>query len=642
MSDQAVASLSGGLAWARRQRRTGRIIREAVDRVVASESHDAADAVIAEAMGRLRRSPSNSDAMAAMAGVGLLARRPKEPADEPGDRGTLSALVEHATDAILIVDDADRIRYASSSARALFGTAMLAGRGFLDFVAPGERDVVESLMHAVRHGDAGRNGSVHADLTMTSTDGRVSRNELICRDLRSDSSIGGLVITLHDVTGQRRLERELTRSVFRDGLTGLPNQASFRDALNRVMAAGAGPAAVVVLDLNRFRAVNEGLGRATGDRVLTAIAGRLRRVAGDNTLTARLGGDEFAILVDHIDGMDAVDELAGRLRASFAEPVLAGADAVSCSASMGVATTVEARTDHEILRNADLALDAAKAAGPGSWRRYEPSMVEAVRYRTDLRAALGRALTDGSIIVEYQPILSLGATRTVGFEALVRWRHPTRGVLLPAEFIDIAEESDLIHAVGTHVLSAAIATAVGWPYREHQRPPYVSVNVSVRQFRVHRFADTVRGLLDRHHLPPQRLVLEITESLLLRDDDQVWEELTRLRSWGVRIAIDDFGTGYSALGYLRQVPLDIVKLDRLFISTMATSERQRALVAGIVSLVDALGLEVVAEGIETAEQRDICAGIGCPYGQGYLFARSLPASDVTAWLEREIGRSRDA
>jgi diguanylate cyclase (GGDEF)-like protein/PAS domain S-box-containing protein len=574
--------------------------------------------------------------------LALLARHRTGPADEPGERGTVGALVEHATDAILIVDDADRIRYASSSARALFGTAMLAGRGFLDFVESSEREVAESLLHAVRHADAGRADSVHADLTMTSTDGRVSRNELICRDLRSNPSIGGLVMTLRDVTGQRRLEHELTRSVFRDGLTGLPNQASFRGALNRVLAADAGPAAVVVLDLNRFRAVNESLGRAIGDRVLTAIARRLQRVAGDNTLTARLGGDEFVILVDHIDGTDAVDDLAGRVRASFAQPVLAGADAVSCSASMGVATTVEARTDHEILRNADLALDAAKAAGPGSWRRYEPSMVEAVRYRTELRSALGRALTDGSLFVEYQPILSLDTPRTAGFEALVRWRHPTRGVLLPAEFIDIAEESDLIHAVGTHVLSAAIATAIGWPYGENQRPPYVSVNVSVRQFRVPGFADTVRLLLDRRHLSPNRLVLEIIESLLLRDDDQVWEELSRLRGWGVRIAIDDFGTGYSALGYLRQVPLDIVKLDRLFISTMATSDRQRSLVAGTVGLVNALGLDVVAEGIETPEQRDICAGIGCSYGQGYLFAGSLAPAGATAWLEREIGRSTDA
>jgi diguanylate cyclase (GGDEF)-like protein/PAS domain S-box-containing protein len=551
-------------------------------------------------------------------------------------------LVEHTTDAIIILDDADRIRYASSSARALFGTAMLDGRRFLDFVEASERGVIESLLHAVRHAGAGHTGSVHADLTMTSTDGRVSRDELICRDRRSDPSIGGLVITLRDVTGQRRLEHELTRSVFRDGLTGLPNQASFRDALSRVMAADAAPAAVVVLDVDRFRAVNEGLGRATGDRVLTAIAHRLQKVAGSNTLTARLGGDEFAILVDHVEDIDAVDELAARVRASFAQPVLAGADSVSCTASMGVATTVGARTDHEILRNADLALDAAKAAGPDSWRRYESSMVEAVRYRTELRSALGRALTDGSLIVEYQPILSLRTSRTAGFEALVRWRHPTRGLLLPAEFIDIAEESDLIHAVGAHVLSTAIAAAVGWPNRENQPPPYVSVNVSVRQFRVHRFADTVRGLLDRHHLPPRRLVLEITESLLLRDDDQVWEELSRLRGWGVRIAIDDFGTGYSALGYLRQVPLDMVKLDRLFISTMATSDRQRALVAGIVGLVNALGLEVVAEGIETPEQRIICEGIGCPYGQGYLFARSLPASGATAWLEREFGRSRHA
>ena len=211
---------------------------------------------------------------------------------------------------------------------------------------------------------------------------------------------------------------------------------------------------------------------------------------------------------------------------------------------------------------------------------------------------------------------------------------------LPAEFIDIAEESDLIHAVGTRVLSTAIATATAWPHRQTGHPPYVSVNVSARQFRLHRFADTVRALLDRHQLPPHRLVLEITESLLLRDQDRVWEELSRLRGWGVRIAIDDFGTGYSALGYLRQVPLDIVKLDRVFISTMATSDRQRALVAGIVGLVNALGLDVVAEGIETPEQRDICADIGCAYGQGFLFARPLPARDTTAWLDSEFSRSK--
>jgi diguanylate cyclase (GGDEF)-like protein/PAS domain S-box-containing protein len=617
-------------------------MREAVDRVLTTESDDAIDAIVAAAVDRLKRTHADPNAIATLARVGWLAHRQTARAPEPVELGSVSALAEQATDAIIILDDADRIRYASNSARMLFGTGMLDGLGFLDFVEAGERGVAESLLRGVRLADTGRTGAVHADLTMTATHGRVSHNELICRDLRSDATIGGLVITLRDVTGQRRLEQELTRSIFRDRLTDLPNQASFHDALSRAIAGSARPVAVAVLDLNRFRAINEGLGRATGDRVLAAIGHRLQSVAGDNTVTARLGGDEFAILFNPVDDNHAVEGLAARVHACFAHPFQAGADAVSCSASMGVATTVEASTDHEVMRHADLALDAAKVAGAGTWRRYEPSMVEAVQYRTELRSALGHALSDGSLIVHYQPILSLRTSLTVGFEALVRWRHPTRGLLSPAQFIDIAEESELIHAVGSHVLNSAIATAVRWPRRENQHPPYVSVNVSVSQFRVHRFADTVRGLLDRHRLSPNHLVLEITESLLLRDDDQVWEELNRLREWGVRIAIDDFGTGYSALGYLRQVPLDIVKLDRVFVSTVATSGRQRALVAGIVGLVNALGLDVVAEGIETADQRDICEEIGCSHGQGYLFAHPMPAADTAAWLGREVGRAEVA
>jgi diguanylate cyclase (GGDEF)-like protein/PAS domain S-box-containing protein len=650
----AVAAFAGGLAWARQQRRTNGIIRQTVDRVLAAGSNEVIEAIIADATTRLsarppapmlrmwRRRRSRSAAVATLIGLGEFAHRRTASARLSGETGSANALIEQARDAILVVDDANRIRFASASARALFGTASLHSQAFLDFVEPSERGVAESLLQAVRQAETGRTGPVHADLTMASADGRVSRNELICRDLRSDASIGGLVITLRDVTRQRRLEHELTRSLFRDRLTDLPNQASFRDSLSRVMAADTKRAAVVVLDVDRFRVVNEGLGRATGDQVLVAIARRLQTVAGDNALTARLGSDEFAILVENVDTFDAADALAARVQEAFAQPLLAGGDSVSCSASIGVATTAEADTDHEILSHADLAHDAAKVAGPGSWRRYEPSMVEAVRYRTELLSTLGRTLDDGSLIVEYQPILSLTAPHTVGFEALVRWRHPTRGQLSPAEFIDIVEDSELIHPVGKHVLSSAIATAATWPHRSGQDPPYVSVNVSVRQFRERQFADSLLAQLERGGLAPRRLVLEITESLLLREDDLVWEELSRLHSQGIRIAIDDFGTGYSALGYLRQVPLDIVKLDRVFISTLASSDRQRALVAGIVGLVKALGLDVVAEGIETQQQRDACVEIGCSWGQGYLFARSMPASATVTWLDRELGRSKAA
>jgi EAL domain-containing protein (putative c-di-GMP-specific phosphodiesterase class I) len=262
-------------------------------------------------------------------------------------------------------------------------------------------------------------------------------------------------------------------------------------------------------------------------------------------------------------------------------------------------------------------------------------MHEAVAYRTELRAALSHAIDDGSLVVEYQPILSLATSRTIGLEGLIRWRHPTRGLVQPAEFIDIAEEADLIGPIGEYVLRSAATAASRWLSRESTTKPYVAVNVSVRQFRSPQFVDSVLRAINHGGLPSNRLVLEITESLLLRDDDQVWDDLRRLRSRGIRIAIDDFGTGYSALGYLRQVPLDIVKLDRVFISTMVSSGRQRALVRGIVGLTNALGLETVAEGIETPLQRDICADVGCTYGQGYLFAHPMSEAAATHWLDTE-------
>lgn len=578
---------------------------------------------------RVRRAPDTVIRDAAVRPVGT---------DEPTG-ASLSALVEQTSDVILIVDDSDLIRYASPSARALFGTSVLHGRPLLDLVDTAERQTAQFLLRHARRPDPTGSWRGRADWTVRAMDGRTARVEVSCRDLRSDDSVRGLVLTLRDVTGQRRLEHELTKQVFWDQLTGLQNRSSFHDRLSQAVAADRGVTGVLLLDLDHFRAVNQGLGRETGDTVLIAVAQRLRTTAGDQNPTARLSGDEFAVLIPNADRVGAVNEVARRVMDSFAEPVRAGTDTVSCTASMGVATTANGATEHELLRHADLALDAAKAAGPGSWLQYEPSMTQAATYRLELRTALGHALDDGSLVVDYQPILALAGSRTAGFEALVRWRHPTRGLLSPVEFIDIAEESDLIIPIGEYVLASAIGAAQRWSRLTRPDPPYVSVNVSVRQFRAKGFVDTVRRLLTEAALPPDRLVLEITETLLLRDDDDVWEDLKRLRDRGVRIAIDDFGTGYSALGYLRQVPLDIVKLDRLFVSTMTTSQGQRELVRGIVSIVRALELDVVAEGIETTEQRDICAAIGCGYGQGYLFARPMSEDDATTWLEQEWATS---
>jgi diguanylate cyclase (GGDEF)-like protein/PAS domain S-box-containing protein len=541
--------------------------------------------------------------------------------------------VDQTRDVILVIDDDGRIRFASRSARQVLGTALLRDRDVIDFVDPVERDTARRMLRHVRESDTG--GTAHADLTIRSADGRTLRAEIACRDLRTDDSVGGLVLTLRDVTEQRRPEAELTRHVYWDPLTNLPNRESFRDAVVRALATSMGSVSVLLFDLDRFRLVNEGLGRDIGDSALRAVGARLRETAGRGALTARLGGDEFAILLPEGAEADAARVTAERVVGAFVEPVSVGTDMVQCQASIGLATVACGHDVGELLRHADIALDAAKATGVGGWRRYEPSMTAAVQYRTELVSALSRALDDDSLLVEYQPIVALTSKRTAGFEALVRWRHPTRGLLAPGEFIGIAEESDLIHPIGRYVLGSAGRAAAGWSGAD---PPYVSVNVSVRQFRSRHFADMVHQVVRDAGIPADRVVLEITESLLLRDDEQVWDDLRRLRGWGIRIAIDDFGTGYSALGYLRQVPLDIVKLDRMFVSTMVSSTRQRALVEGIVGLANSLGLQTVAEGIESDEQRELCAAAGCTYGQGYLFAQSMSEASADAWLAAEARR----
>jgi diguanylate cyclase (GGDEF)-like protein/PAS domain S-box-containing protein len=556
------------------------------------------------------------------------------PASEP-DRDQFDSLVEQITDVILILDEQDRIRYASPSARTLLGTSALRDVRLTDLVAaPERRHAIHLLRHVRQVGGEADGVGARADWTMHASDGRVLCVEVSCRDMRVEESVAGVVVTLRDVTRQRRLEHELTEQLFRDELTALPNRLFLYERASEALAAGAGVTGLLLVDLDDFRAVNEALGRETGDAVMQAVAARLRDTAGPDHVTARLPGDEFAVLVADAPDAGMLGDLAGRLTEALRAPILGCGTTLTCTGSVGVATTADAGTVAELLRQADLALTAAKAAGKRCWRRYDPTTSTVVSYRLELRSQLQHALHDESLFVQYQPIVALDTDCVVGWEALVRWRHPTRGVLSPGEFIDIAEESGLILQLGEQVLTTAIGEARQWGPTGPGGPPYVSVNVSVQQFQSSGFIDTIHRLLADLGLPPSRLVLEITESLLLRDDDKVWDDLKRLRERGIRVAIDDFGTGYSALGYLRQVPLDIVKLDRIFISTMATSARQRELVRGIVHLARTLGLTVVAEGIETRRQRDISLSAGCGYGQGYLFARPMSAEQAAAWMSR--------
>jgi EAL domain-containing protein (putative c-di-GMP-specific phosphodiesterase class I) len=335
-------------------------------------------------------------------------------------------------------------------------------------------------------------------------------------------------------------------------------------------------------------------------------------------------------VIEGVADAAVAEEIAADVLAALVEPFRLGEVTISGSASIGLATTADASDVDELLRQADLALRLAKGAGKGRWRRYQAALHSAVLQRIEMRAALEQAVADLNFTVAYQPIVGVADGETVGFEALVRWRHPTLGMVSPDEFIDVAEETGLIEPIGDWVLQQAIATATTWP-----GTPYVSVNVSARQFRVACFVDKVRKALAEAGLPPERLMLEITERLLLRDDEQVWLDLTGLREMGVRIAIDDFGTGFSSLSYLQQVPIDVLKIDKTFTATVASSARQQAIVDGIVRLAQTLNLEVVAEGIETEADRDLLRVIHCPYGQGYLYSQPLAPEDVAGWLRFE-------
>jgi diguanylate cyclase (GGDEF)-like protein len=438
--------------------------------------------------------------------------------------------------------------------------------------------------------------------------------------------------------------RSLTHREHHDALTGLANRALFgsrlADAVARAHVGGPG-AGVIVIDLDDFKMVNESIGQRVGDEVLVAVARRLTRSLGRHDLAARLGGDEFAILVEAPTSPSHVEEVAARVSSALAEPLTFAGKTVDVTASIGATYIGDADPlDADPLSQAGLAQRSARRTGRGQWQRYRPDLHGPIVERMRLRTALSRAVTDGAFAVHYQPIVTLDGSETVGFEALVRWEHPQRGLVGPAEFIELAEEVGLIEPIGQWVLRRAITAAAHW-HRGNPPGPYVSVNVSAHQLRRPGFAELVDRELSTAGLPPANLMLELTESVLLREDDTAWAELAALRDTGVRLAIDDFGTGSSSLSYLVQTPIDVIKIDKSFITSLSSS-RERAIVDGIVRLAETLGLRVVAEGIETADDRDLLAEMGCPFGQGFLYSTPLSSADAARWASgRDVTGAAD-
>ncbi|WP_432835390.1 putative bifunctional diguanylate cyclase/phosphodiesterase [Dactylosporangium sp. CA-092794] len=541
-------------------------------------------------------------------------------------------LIHNTSDVILIVDEGDVIRYASPSAGPVFGDERIAGAELWRFVADDGRVRLAERLGQVR---AGRHGHDMIDVRAVRVDGAGLLVEVDCRDLRADPTVGGLVLTVRDVTERRRMEEQLIRQAFHDSLTGLANRVLFADRAEQAVARArrdGSHVGVLFIDLDDFKIVNDTLGHAVGDALLQAVGARISGALRPTDTVARLGGDEFAALLE-TDSIADLELAAEHITNALAEPFAVAGASVNGISSIGLSTTPDAGSAEELMRQADLALYVAKGAGKGQWRRYQSDLHTAVLERLELRAALDQAVKEQQFVLQYQPIVDLETGEPRGFEALVRWNRPGRGIVAPGHFIDVAEESGLIVPIGRTVLQQAAAAAVrGQRPGAAGAPRYISVNVSARQFRTPGFVEEIRQLLRGSGMAPGTLLLEITESLLLRDDDQVRADLDALRAMGVRLAIDDFGTGYSSLSYLQHMPIDVLKIDKSFIDDIHSSAQQRAVVTAIVQLARTLNLSVVAEGVEHEAQREALRQIGCPYGQGYLFARPLPEAEAFALL----------
>ncbi|GIG85839.1 putative bifunctional diguanylate cyclase/phosphodiesterase [Plantactinospora endophytica] len=542
------------------------------------------------------------------------------------------SLVQNAADVILIVDDDHQVRYASPSVRTVLGIEPADCTDLATVLSPEDQLPVVALLDSAL-ADADRRA---LDWSVRRPDGQRVQLEVTCRDLRKDRTVRGFVLTMRDITERVRLEQELTHRAVHDSLTGLANRASYQDQVYEAVEKardGDRTVGTLSIDLDEFTAVNDTHGHAIGDALLIAAGERLREIVGPNDLVARLGGDEFAVLIPEADDPEQVERVADHLVRALAEPLEVGDTVVNGSVSIGVATSADASDAGELLQRADLALYVAKGAGKGRWCRYQSELHTAIVERLELRAALTEAVQKLSFSVDYQPIVDMRTGVAVGFEALARWHHPARGPVPPELFIGLAEETGLIEPIGDYVLRQAAGAVARWrAERGDMSAPYVSINVSARQLRTPGFVGTVRGALAAAEVPPDRVMLEITESLLLRDQEPVWAELSELRSLGLRVAIDDFGTGFSSLSYLQQMPADVLKIDRSFTETVASSRRQRLLVEGIIRLAGTLGLDIIAEGVETEAVRTILLDMGCASGQGYLFSRPLKDRDVLGWL----------
>ncbi|MEA2494555.1 MAG: hypothetical protein QOJ29_2466 [Thermoleophilaceae bacterium] len=534
------------------------------------------------------------------------------------------ALVRSVPDTIITLFDRDLklVFYDGAGLDADMRTALARGHKGPEIAEPAQRPELEAHLRDGLFGIY----NTH-EISFPSTTGRVWSLEIgpYCPD---GANVDGVFCVARNVTGRHEAERALAHQALHDSLTGLANRVLFMDRLEQALARlqrQKSPLALLFVDLDHFKVVNDSLGHAAGDEVLVQVAERLRRALRPTDTVARFGGDEFVILCEDAAGRDEAEEIAGRVSVAVARPFRVGDQEVVMTASTGIVIANDTHTDAgALLRDADTAMYRAKDRGRANSQVFDNSMRMRAVQRLELETALRHAIDTDELRVLYQPQVRLADGATVSCEALVRWAHPQRGLIDPADFIPIAEESGLIISLGDWVLRRVVADMT-----RSGSPLPVSVNVSPRQLADPYFVDNVRSIVEGSGVDPADVCLEVTESALFSDPDTALLRLSALRAIGVRLAIDDFGIGFSSLWHLRQVPeVDLLKIDRAFISEIGRNRKDSAIVGAVVVLAASLGMDIVAEGIESEEQADQLRSMGADFGQGWYFGRPRELRDL--------------
>lgn len=547
---------------------------------------------------------------------------------------SLRDLADRTSDMVLICDTSGAIRYASPAvARYGYRPGELTGQVLMDLLHPEDKaEAMATLLPVLdaiddEEADGGADGRFSCRIR--TADGTWRHVECTIARYLAPGEPGQMLITARDVSDQVALRQQVTHLTFHDGLTGLPNRAYVEERVRDVLSHSVGRSGVIFLDLDGFTAVNDSVGHGAGDLVLAQAARRLRAMVPAHDTVARWGGDEFAVLVEEAAGAQEVAEIAERLVSAVAgEPFRVADREIALTASVGVALADEGETGF-VLRNADVAMARAKDNGGGRVEVYAAHMHADVVRRLELASDLQRAIAKEQLTLAYQPIVDLVTSRVTGAEALVRWRRGGETVH-PREFLAVAEDTGLIVGLGEWVLRSACAQGAAW--RAASWDVDVSVNLSLRQLSAPSFADQLASALADSELPASALTVEVTERVLVEDAGLIMDRLTELRQLGVRLAIDDFGTGYASLAYLRQLPVDIIKIDPSFVAGLGDDETLTLLTRTIVKVGHDLGMQVIAEGIEESRQLTALREMGCGYGQGFLVARPMPVPSVEAMI----------